>query len=191
MIGRDRARRRSVPAIGYVCLAVLTAALMSACGSSGAPAPASSSLNHSSGTTPSASAGASAAPGTPADAATTAAVKAAYTKLFAPDTPLAESVKSLQNGTAFKKALVEQGKSPLAKSSSASVRDVRLVSAATARVTFSILLAGKPVLADQTGYAVREDGVWKVADVTFCGLLTMQGGAPAACSTPAATTTPS
>jgi hypothetical protein len=46
------------------------------------------------------------------------------------------------------------------------------------------------MLKDQTGYAVKEGGTWKVAEYTFCGLLTLQGNPPAACKEPAATQAP-
>lgn len=128
--------------------------------------------------------------GSPANAATTAAIRNAYVQLFAPDTPTAESIKVLQDGPKFRAALIAQSKSPLAENSSAKVTRVSLLSSDTAEVSFSILLSGSPILGGQTGYAVRQDGTWKVADKTFCGLLALNGNAPAACKTQAATTLP-
>lgn len=127
---------------------------------------------------------------TAADAATVAAVKDAYTKVFAPDTPTATSVSLLQDGPAFRATLEQQGSSTFAKSASVQVSTVTLQSPNTAKVTFSILVAGKTMLGNQPGYAVRENGVWKVAGQTFCGLLTLQGSAPPACTAPAATSLP-
>jgi hypothetical protein len=130
------------------------------------------------------------ATGSAADNATAAAIKDAYRKLFSPSTPLDQSIAALQNGAAFKAPLIEQGKSPMAKNSSAAVSKVMLLSPRLARVTYAILLSGKPVLPGQTGYAVREDGAWKVADKTFCGLLALNGSTPAACKRPSATSLP-
>jgi hypothetical protein len=55
---------------------------------------------------------------------------------------------------------------------------------------FTLLLDGKPALPNQTGYAVREDGKWKVAGATFCGLLAAQGAPPPVCTTASATALP-
>lgn len=60
--------------------------------------------------------------------------------------------------------------------------------AAQATVDYSILLSGKPVLSDQPGTSVYQDGTWKVGASSFCGLLTLESGGstgslPAACKT--------
>jgi hypothetical protein len=164
-------------------LTMFAVAALSACGTSSGGGPSSPPPS----TTAAPSTG---GPGSPADAATTSAVKNAYHTLFAPSTPLRESIAVLQDGTSFKEALIEQGKSPMAKKSSAAVSKVTLLSPDLAQVTYSVLLAGTPVLPGQTGYAVREDGAWKVADKTFCGLLALDGSTPAACKRPGATTLP-
>jgi hypothetical protein len=49
---------------------------------------------------------------------------------------------------------------------------------------------GKPLLPDAQGYAVNTDGTWQISEYTFCGLLTLEGGAPAECKSPTATQTP-
>jgi hypothetical protein len=78
----------------------------------------------------------------------------------------------------------------MAKQASAEVSKVTMISANSAQVTFSILLGGNPMLPDYKGYAVREDGKWKVAGKTFCELMTLQGQATPACNTPEATSLP-
>lgn len=190
--------RRNPQRATLILLAALAVATVCSCSSSGSGAQSSSTqqpstpvapASNSATGTPAATHTPSAA-GSPADAATTAAIKSAYRKLFAPSTPINESVKALQNGAAFKQALIEQSKSPMAKKSSAAASKVTLLSPDLARVTYSILLAGAPVLRGQTGYAVREDGTWKVADKTFCGLLALNGATPAACKRPGATALP-
>ncbi len=62
-----------------------------------------------------------------------------------------------------------------------------MVSPSQAKVTYSILLGGQPVLSGRTGVAVKQDGTWKVGVASFCGLLTVENngktsGLPAACS---------
>jgi hypothetical protein len=69
---------------------------------------------------------------------------------------------------------------------SAKVTKVTLVSPTQAKVTYSILESGQPVLSNQTGVAVYQDGTWKVGIASFCGLLAMENGGktsslPAAC----------
>lgn len=124
-------------------------------------------------------------------AADIAAIKTAYTELFAEKTPLDTSVADLQDGEAFRSTLVSQGKSSLAAQASATVSKVVVTSPNRASVTFSILINGSPILPNQSGYAVRENGKWKVAGTTFCGLLTAEGNPPAACKLAAATALPS
>jgi hypothetical protein len=176
-IGRAGRPARAGTAAGALVLAVL---VLTACSSSKSPATAGS---HS---TTSTAAGAGA--GSPADVA---AIKNAYVKLFAASTPMDTSVSLLQDGEAFRATLIEQGKSTYAKEATATVSKVVVISPTRANVTFSILLNGSPVLPNQPGYAIRDKGVWKVAGVTFCGLLAAQGTPPAVCSQPAATALPS
>jgi hypothetical protein len=63
-------------------------------------------------------------------------------------------------------------------------------SANRASVVYTILQAGSPLLPNVNGFAVREDGKWKVSGATFCGLLALQGSRPSVCSQPAATSLP-
>ena len=58
--------------------------------------------------------------------------------------------------------------------------------AAEKTVTCSFLQGGHVALADQTGEAVLEDGVWKVAAETFAALLALEGVnvSPSPSSTP-------
>ncbi len=87
----------------------------------------------------------------------------------------------LQKGDEFAKAIDAQAASALARQTSAKVLNVRLVNGSKAVVTYTIELAGAPVLAHRTGTAVKVAGSWKVGDASFCALLRLQGSAPAAC----------
>jgi hypothetical protein len=64
---------------------------------------------------------------------------------------------------------------------------VTLTSPSQATVTYDITLAGNAVASNQKGTSVLENGVWKVGDTAFCGLLSEAGSAlnqkvPAVCS---------
>ena len=45
-----------------------------------------------------------------------------------------------------------------------------------ADVKWTLLMNGAPVLPDQSGNAIQQDGTWKVSATTFCTLLAIQGG---------------
>jgi hypothetical protein len=46
-------------------------------------------------------------------------------------------------------------------------------------VSYNIDIGGISALANQTGTAVFQDGGWKVGDVSFCQLLTLENGGKA------------
>lgn len=176
--GKSRGSGRRPYLMPALVIAVLALAGASGCSSSKkAPAAANSS-----------SAPAGAASGSAADVA---AIKNAYISLFAPTTPLDTSVTLLQDGSEFRQTLDSESKTTYAKEASVSVSKVSVTSANRATVTFSVLLNKSPILPNQSGYAIREGGHWKVAGATFCALLTAQGNAPAACKKAVATTLPS
>ena len=170
------------------CAAVVVAATsLTACSSSAksaAKSAASSVVSAAQSAASSAATGAS-------SAVDEAAVKLVYTKFFDPKTPLAVKPAMLQDGTAFVQAIKQQGSTAYAKGSSVSVSNVTLLSPNRASVTFSIIFGGKPVVANQGGWAVKEDGIWKVSGETFCGLVSLSGTTPPACMTAKATTLPS
>jgi len=178
--------------MGAAAVATCAALTLAACSSSGGNSGSTNTAGAATGSTP--TAGSTAASGGtatgPADAATTAAVKNAYAKFFSPDTPENVSLGLLQNGPKFKAAIDQQASGSMAASASVQVSSVSLISPKTAKVSFTIFLNKQPMLKDQPGYAVNTNGTWQVAEYTFCGLLTLEGSAPAACKEPAATTAP-
>jgi len=135
----------------------------------------------------------SSTPKTPAPAASSgsnaqSAVAADWTAFFSPKTPAAERISLLQDGQEFAPIIKSQSSSGLASRASAKVTKVTPVSATQAKVTYSILENGEPVLANQTGVAVYQDHTWKVGTASFCGLLALENGGktsslPAACKT--------
>ncbi len=167
-----------VPAAGAaVGLAV------AACGSSGSSAskpsspPSSSTASAASPATPSTSAG---------GAAAQSEIEANWAAFFSAGTPVAKRVTLLENGQVFEAVIKAQAGSALASSATSKVTKVTIESPTQAKVTYSILVGGQPALSNQAGVAVQQDGVWKVGDASFCGLLTVENngktsGLPAAC----------
>ena len=156
-------------AVSSIVLACALGAGVAACGSSStSSAPAASS--------PAASSSANAE----------SQIKANWIAFFSPQTPVAKRISLLQDGQQFASIIQSQASSGLASQVSAEVSKVTLVSPTQATVTYSILEGGKPVLSNQTGVAVYQDGTWKVGVASFCGLLALENGGktsslPAAC----------
>lgn len=131
---------------------------------------------------PAPSGGGSAAPGGSASSQ----IKANWEAFFNAKTPLARREALVQHGQVFAGVMKAQAGSSLASSVTATVAKVQVLSASQAKVTYTILVSGNPVLRNQSGVAVKEGGVWKVGDASFCGLLALQNGGstsslPAAC----------
>jgi uncharacterized lipoprotein YbaY len=119
--------------------------------------------------------------GTPSASATTggtatAQITANWEEFFNAKTPVSRRVQLLQNGQVFAAVISAQAGSGLASQASAKVSKVTVTSASQATVNYSILVAGQTALPNQTGVAVLEDGIWKVGDSSFCGLLAMEAG---------------
>jgi hypothetical protein len=128
--------------------------------------------------------------GSSGDPAAIAAVKDAFTKFFQPDTPEKVSLGLLQNGAKFKSTIEQQAGGSMASNATVSVSKVDIVSPTVADVTYTISVNGSPLLPNAKGYAVNTDGTWQISEYTFCGLLTLEGSAPAECKSPTATQTP-
>lgn len=190
------------------CLAiVLVTGLAAACTSSGGPdtaGPGASSTGpaptgsgssspvvvpSSGSSSPGATSPTTAGSGTPADASTAQSIRSAYTDFFNSTSTTAMSQAALQHGASFKKTLEDQAKDSLSKNSGVKVAAVR-TKGNLGFVTFTVTSDGAPLLTNFKGYAVREGGRWKVAAITFCTLLQLQGGAPAACNNPSITALP-
>ncbi len=181
----------SIAAPAAVAVLVMTVA---ACGSSGGSSSGSSpSASASSGASGMASSAASSAAPTSAaptassgggSAADASQIKANWVAFFNPKTPVAKRVSLLQNGSTFASIIKAQASSPLASSATSSVTAVTVESATQAKVTYSILVGGAAALKNQPGVAVKQGGVWKVGDQSFCALLTLEnnGKAPTACA---------
>jgi hypothetical protein len=162
--------------------AVCVALLSTACASSGAD-------DSSSAPVTSVPAGALSSSSTPANP-TFAAISKAYETFFSSASTTPQSQAALQHGEKFTKTLEEQAKSSFADKSSAKVDSVHLTSPVVAAVKFTISSGGGTLLSKAPGYAVKTGDTWQVAAQTFCGLLKLEGGAPAACDDAAVTALP-
>lgn len=179
---------RRLPTAALVAGITAIVLLIAGCSSSGSPHASTSTSSRPSG--PRQSPSATQSSGQAAPSAVRAAISKSYAALFGTKSTLAQSVGSLQNGPAFKQAIVAESKKPAAKGSGAKVTAVTMQSANVAKVTFTVYSNGSPALPGAKGLAVRQGGRWKVAAQTFCQLLTLQGDAPHACNNPKITAVP-
>lgn len=121
---------------------------------------------------------------TPPSVSASALITTNWETFFNGKTGAAKRIALLQNGQTFTAVIQAQSSSSLAKSASAKVLKVAVTSPTQATVTYNVLLSGTTALSNQTGTAVYQNGTWKVGDVSFCGLLALEGGgkAPSVCS---------
>jgi len=147
-------------------LGVLVICVAAACGGSGGGSSTTTAAATSTATTP---------------AQQKAAIERVWTAFFSSKTSPQQRAMYLQNGAKFEQAIREQSKSPLAQQVSSTVKSVTLQGPADAKVVYSIDLAGKPALKNQTGTAVKVNGLWQVGDDSFCKLLGLGGKVPAGC----------
>src|SRR5215469_15785896 len=168
------------PALG-LAVAAAVAACSSSPGTTTAPSATTSAAapatNTASPTPPPTATGTSSA---------VADITANWEAFFSSSTPNSKRVELLQNGSAFASTVAAFSSSPLASAVSAKVDSVQLTSPTQANVKYDLTAAGQSVAKGATGVSVLENGVWKVGDASFCGLL-KQGAAllniplPSAC----------
>ena len=121
--------------------------------------------------------------------AAVSAVTATWETFFNGAVPIPRRLTLLQNGQQFASFVRSQAKTSvgsLVLAASAKVSSVKLHPPGQARVTFTILLSGKPLEKNLQGTAVYTGGSWKIAESTFCDLLRLAYGKkshvfPAAC----------
>jgi glucose/arabinose dehydrogenase len=171
-------------------LVLALALAVAACSSSSSPSSSAPSSSAPASSAPASSAPASSAPASSAPASSAATGNSAavaqittnWEKFFSSSTPSSERIALLQNGSAFTPAI--SGLTSLVSNLGAKVTSVTLTSATTATVKYNLTSGGSSLLNNQTGTAVLENGVWKVADSTLCGLVKLVpgGSVPSACS---------
>lgn len=165
---RNMARRVIVATVAVAALL----ALAGCGGSSGAGSGGGSAGGSSSPTAP---------PSAQSTAAATAAISQAYQTFFSPSSSVAERADVLQDGQRFLPTIQQFVGVPLAKAASAKVTKVTLTDSTQAAVTYDISEGGNPVLPNASGQAVKQNGAWKVADSTLCGLISLGGLHSSAC----------
>jgi hypothetical protein len=166
------------PALGLVF-----ALAIAACSSSGSSS-SSTATSAPAATTSAATASSSA----PSGGSAVAQITANWEAFFNPATPNAKRVLLLENGARFASAINAFSKSPLAQAVSSKVDSVAVTSSTKANVKYDLTAAGTAVATGQTGTSVLQNGVWKVGDEVFCGLLKegaslLNISVPAACNT--------
>jgi hypothetical protein len=167
------------PALGLVFALAITA-----CSSGGSSSSSTAATSAPVATTSAATASSSAAAGGSA----VAQITANWEAFFNPATPNSKRVQLLENGSEFASAINAFSASPLAQQVSSKVDSVSVTSATKANVKYDLTAAGTSVASGQTGTSVLQDGVWKVGDEVFCGLLKegaslLNISVPAACNT--------
>lgn len=163
--------RRATTLFGLVAL---TATAVLGCGDSGDDAAAATSA-------PAATSSAAPAAASPE---AEKEISEAFVTFFDGKAAPATRAGLVEKGDEFKPFLEGMAADPRAQGTSVTVSAVQVVDDKTADVTYTLLLGGNPVLPDQSGQAVKEGDTWKVAAMTFCALLAVQGSGAAipACS---------
>jgi hypothetical protein len=144
-------------------LAVAGCLALAACGGGGG--------HHATARPPAASATAAAEPA--AGPAAVAAITANWKTVFDGKAPIPERLALSQDGAQLSAFILAQARTSLgqaATGSSATVTSVTITSPGHATVHYAVLLLGTPLLKDQAGVAVYQDGIWKVGIATTCGL---------------------
>ncbi len=107
-----------------------------------------------------------------------------WTAFFDGSTPAKQKVALVQNGEIFRPVIDAQSRSGLARSVTVDVTNVKILPSGTASVTYTILVAGTPMLTAVQGSAIRQGDAWKVSVQSFCGLLAMEQTSSPGCRTP-------
>lgn len=116
-----------------------------------------------------------------ADPATVEAIETTYATFFDSTKTPEERAAKVQQSEAFLPVLQAQAANPQSAGLGVEVSKIELVDESNAAVTYTLVMGGNPVLADQAGEAVKENGEWLVAATTFCTLMALQGGTSSAC----------
>jgi hypothetical protein len=172
-----RSRVLLVPVLG---LAFITTACSSSSSTTASSPPASSAPATSA---PASSAPASSAPASSSSGSANGEITTNWENFFDGSTSAATKISLLQNGQKYASLVNSQAGSGLAASAKATVTSVVIESPTTATVSYNIKVSGAS-LNNQTGTAVLENGTWKVGDVSFCALMTLEnlGKTPAVCA---------
>ena len=109
--------------------------------------------------------------------AAVAAITANWKTVFNGKAPIPRRLALVQDGSqvaAFVEAQAKTSFGQAATGSTATVSLVSITSPSQATVHYEVLLLGTPLLKNQVGTAIYQDGIWKVAIASFCGLAYLQ-----------------
>jgi predicted PurR-regulated permease PerM len=109
-------------------------------------------------------------------------ITANWKTFFAAKTSLQNRENLLQDGSKFTQPIQSEFNAFSTQASSAVVSSVTLTSSTAANVVYTVDLNAQPVLKDQVGKSILVNNVWQVSDSTLCGLLTLGGDKPSACT---------
>jgi hypothetical protein len=148
----------------WAVMAATGCLILAACGGS--------SSSSAKPTSPASTASASTAEPTSGPAAV-AAITANWKTVFNGKAPIPRRLALVQDGSqvaAFVQAQAKTSFGQAATGSTATVSAVTITSPSQATVHYQVLLLGTPLLKNQVGTAIYQDGIWKVAIASFCGL---------------------
>jgi hypothetical protein len=106
-----------------------------------------------------------------------AAIKANWETVFDGKAPIPSRLALVQDGpqvAGFVEAQAKTSFGAAAAGSTATISSVTMTSPSQATVHYDVLLLGTPLLKNQVGSAIYQDGIWKVAIASFCGLAYLQ-----------------
>lgn len=120
------------------------------------------------------------------EATAKAQITANFTKFFnGADTDVNGKLALLEDGDKYRDTFIQSSQGAAAKASSTRVTAIEFLTAADcsqsgipspcAKVTNDLLVNGQPALSGQKSYAVYVNGQWKVAAITYCGLIALGG----------------
>ena len=151
------------PGLSQASAAAAACLILAACGGGG--------TSHHPSAKPTASATVTAEP-TSGPAAVTV-ITAHWKTVFNGKASIPSRLALVQDGSqvaAFVEAQANTSFGAAAAGSTATVSSVTITSPSQATVHYEVLLLGTPLLKNQVGTAVYQNGIWKVAIASFCGL---------------------
>ena len=110
------------------------------------------------------------------------AAEANFKQFFSVNTTMVQRQNLLQNGSQFAQAMNAEFAQLNNEAPSVIINSASLANATTVKLNYTVALNGQPVLPNQSGEALKINGIWQVSDATFCQLLGLAGTPPAVCT---------
>jgi hypothetical protein len=161
-----------VPALGLALVAATAACSSGSSSSSSTPGSSASATAPASAPSSAASAPSAPASGSGGTGSAVSQITTNWNTFFNSSTPNSKRVQLLENGSQFSTAINQLASTPLASGLSSKVVSVTVTSSTKASVKYDLSALGQSVATGATGSSVLQDGIWKVGDDVFCGLLT-------------------